>query len=199
LAVELEEIRFLRDGKLLSRSELDPIEYSEVMRDIDLFVSVSALGYKKDWDQIEETFSDVKSSLLIETMARSNGLVSIICNDLMLENDSLVEAITELLFALEVSTKKLPIPETVKTRALLLDLMLKESKIARRIRFDGRYVHVDTADGGCRINLASGLVFSATENRLLPIATQQTTIANEATGDTLLSRVYSLIVILAAD
>jgi hypothetical protein len=189
LAVELAEIRFSREGKILSTSELRPIEYSEVMRDIDLFTSISGLGYQEDWAQIEEILSDD----LKEKLAQINGQISILCNGLILDNDPLKENIVEYLCAMSMSVDKLPIPETVKTRAILLGFLLQKSKIADKVYIDGRYVHVDTTDGGYKINLATGLVFSAKDNQLLPISIKHKEISNAAGSDTLLSRVYSLV------
>lgn len=198
LAVALGKIRFLRDGAAISRCELSPIEYSEIIRDIDLFAAVCGLGYKKDWAQIEEVLSDQKDLLLVERLSRTDGWASNIFNELLIKDDPSAEAIAKLLCVLDVSMTKFPIAETVKTRALLLDLMLKGSKIADQVRVDERYVYVDTANGGCRINLSSGLVFSIRDNRLLPIAVKRISIADEAGSDTLLSRVYSLVLQLAA-
>lgn len=199
LAIKLAKIRFLQQDKVLSRSELQPIEYSEVMRDIDLFTSVAGLGYQRDWDQIEETFSEVRESRLMEKIVKIKGQTSIICNELILDNDPLENAIVKFLCALDISMERLPIPETVKTRSLLLGLMLKGSTIVDKISFDDRYVHIDNADGGCRINLSSGLVFSSRENRLLPVSAKCRAIANEAGKDTMLSRIYSLILMYASD
>lgn len=198
LAIELGKVRFLRGGAVISRSEISPIEYSEVMRDIDLFVAVCGLGYRKDWDQIEEVFYDLRNSILVERLARIDGRASTILNDLLIKRGSSAEAITKILCVLDVSMMKFPIAETVKTRALLLDLMLKGSKITDQVRIDDRYVYVDTNDGGCRINLASGLVFSVRDNQLLPVAAKRISKTSEAESDILLSRLYGLVLQLAA-
>lgn len=201
LAVELGDIQFLRKGKLLSRSGLRPIEYSEVMRDIDLFTSISGLGYKQDWDQVEDTVADLKGSIIFEKMSKINGQASVICNDLISDNTSLKDVLIKFLCTLETSMQKFPIPETVKTRAVLLDLMLQTSEIADQINIEGRYINVASADGdgGYRINLASGLVFSASDNRLIPVPDNLKIIENESGKDTLLSRIYSLVLMLARD
>lgn len=198
LAVELEQITFMQQGKILSPCELSPIVFSEVMRDIDLFTSVAGLGYREDWEQIEATFRDVRESELIAKMAKSKEQVSLICNGLILDEHPFKAQIAKFLCALDISMAKLPIPETVKVRSQLLSLMLRGSKVFDKSRIEGRYVHIDTNEGGCIINLASGLVFNAKDNRLMPISAKRKAIANEAGSDTLLARIYSLVFMLAS-
>jgi len=73
LFITSDQVRFYREGKEISLDDVPAIVYSEVMRDVDLFTSVCALGDDEGWtDQGErgiglftETFDPDQQSAVI--------------------------------------------------------------------------------------------------------------------------------------
>jgi uncharacterized protein DUF4132 len=57
-----DQVRFYRDRKEIAVDEVPAIVYSEVMRDIDLFTSVSAVGQDESWSDQGERGTGVVSS-----------------------------------------------------------------------------------------------------------------------------------------
>ncbi len=51
--VSTSEVRFYRNHKALLLEKLDPLLFSEVMRDVDLFVGVSSIGNDPNWEARE--------------------------------------------------------------------------------------------------------------------------------------------------
>ncbi len=47
--LETRQVRFLKAGTLCAMEEIDPAVFSEVMRDVDLFVSVTSIGNDPEW------------------------------------------------------------------------------------------------------------------------------------------------------
>src|SRR5262249_41200540 len=49
LFVESDQVRFYRDGREVGVDEVPALLYSEVMRDVDLFTTVCAIGEDENW------------------------------------------------------------------------------------------------------------------------------------------------------
>lgn len=199
LAVELAAIEIYKDDKQVSLESLSPILSSEVFREIDLLTAVSGLGYEGDWDDIEKTFKDSREDRVVERLSRAQDLISELPTEISQEVTSYQKALLNFLVLLDLAVEKRPIPETTKTRAYLLRLMLQESEAADKTRVEGRYAFVDGLEGSYKINLASGLIFDCVDNSLLGVAPKRkdVRISGEPSTDILLARIYSALLHLA--
>ena len=198
LAVELGAIEFSKDGRVIAAAEVPPLLYSELLRDIDLFTSVSGVGYRRDWEDIEAVFKELVEFRIQEQFASAGDSTSTILGNL-LENSPLSKALIDFLARLEAAVSDKPIPETVKVRAQLLEVLLRAASLADRIRIEGRYAFVDGPAGRYKINLASGLIFDCTNNGLCGVANRRgrADMPGETGSDILLAKIYETVRYLA--
>ncbi|MDA8018843.1 MAG: DUF4132 domain-containing protein [Thermoanaerobaculia bacterium] len=194
LGAELDGFQFYRGEKQLPAEAVPPLLHSEVLRDIDLATAVSGIGYRGDWDNIETLFSELGESKVLERLASAKGW-TLPAFARMVDSHPLGKAMVRALAVLDAAMERKPIPETVKTRGLLLEAMLRVSPQADRTRVQGRYVYVDGARGSYRINLSSGLVFDCKDNTLVGVGTTRARDnEDEVETDTLLTRIHETIV-----
>ena len=199
LAVELGDIHFSRRQSRLASAEVSPVVLSEMLRDVDLFTSVTGIGYRDDWEDLEASFKELAELKIQQRLASAGESAPNVYSELLSAAGPLREPLIAFLTRLEMALEKRPIPQTTRARGLLLQTLLNESSLADRTRVDGRYVYVDTTAGQYRINLASGLAFSMNDNRWLGVVgkTGSDVISGEAGNDALLSMIHGAITALA--
>ncbi len=192
LAVELTEIRFMRDAREISSAEISPILCSEVLRDIDLFVSVAGVGYRRDWEETESVFAELVDMQIDQALDGSKSGATAILAGLLEQKPSLT-VLAELLLRIEAAVDAKPVTGVVKMRRDLLSRLLDQTSLERCTRLEPRNVFVDGPDGQYRINLASGLIFNCADNSLIGSVEKERSarLNGEAGNDVLLAKIYS--------
>jgi len=75
LFIGSDQVRFYRDGREIAMDEVPAILYSEVMRDVDLFTSVSAIGEDETWaDQGDRGMGIFSDGLTVQELS---GLIDL--------------------------------------------------------------------------------------------------------------------------
>ena len=75
LFIGSDQVRFYRDGREIAMDEVPAILYSEVMRDVDLFTSVSAIGEDETWADQGDRGAGIFSDGL--TVQELSGLIDL--------------------------------------------------------------------------------------------------------------------------
>jgi hypothetical protein len=198
LAVELTGIRFMRGAREISSTEVPPVLCSEVLRDIDLFVSVASVGYQRDWEETESVFAELVDMQIDWALGRNQSGAPAILAELLEQNPALT-VLAELLLRIEAAVDAKPITGVLKMRRELLRRLLDQSSLASSTRIDMRNVFVDGPGEQHRINLSSGLVFNCADNSLIGSVEKERSarLDGEAGSDMLLAKIYSAIKRLA--
>lgn len=194
LAVELTGIRFMRDAREISSTEIQPILCSEVLRDIDFFVSVAGVGYQRDWEETESVFAELVDMQIDRALGgNKSGAPAILAR--LLEQNPTLTMLAELLLRIEAAVDAKPVTGVLRMRRELLSRLLDQSSLASCTRIDARNVFVDGPGGQHRINLASGLVFNCADNSLTGSVEKERSakLDGEARSDMLLAKIYSAI------
>jgi len=193
LAVEICGIEFTQNEMPIDATEITPLIYSEVIRDIDLFTSVSGIGLKSDWAQIESLFKETHENRAIAQMLESQEAWDRLYGQHTEMQDSFNNPLTQFFSILERAHQVIGIPKTVKTRALLLDKLIENTRLASKVHIQDNFVVLEGQTTRYKINLGSGLLYDAEQNQLIPHRARTRSLDNAARGDILLSRIYTLI------
>ena len=171
-----DQVRFYRDGELLSLADVPPLVFSEVMRDVDLFVGVASIGNDPNWGpaaseseierpgarEAERQFADYWQSF-------SFGELS----------------------------------ESAKTRASVLREIVPCLNIADRCTFEERFLVVRGKLRTYRIHLGSGNILMEPGSQYLCIVRSHDALAPKVLlpfeGDATLSLILSKAILLSAD
>jgi hypothetical protein len=162
VAVGLGDIIFYQDNKEVSAALLPTQLVSEILREIDFFVSISAVGNTADWRQFEADIRDSKTQEFYEYFSSDKSIDEYIKNGL---NQKEIDNAAQLYSALTSAQNNLPIFKTNETRSALIGIWLHVVKLTRFTHVDNRYVYV-RGTNNYKISISTGLIYKVPEQTI---------------------------------
>jgi len=162
LAVGLGKINLYEGEQVIELSALSPQVASEVMREIDFVVSVSALGNTEDWIQL---CRDLEDSNRVEFTKYLNSDKTLVSYAKRSANESELAFMSQLFGVVTNAYSRLPVFKTIEARASILKLLLGSVPDGVQIEFDKRYVYI-RGNVDRKICFATGLVYRLPESSI---------------------------------
>jgi hypothetical protein len=172
LAVQVKSLAFEHEDRPLDHHEVDPVVYSEILRDVDMFVSRSAIGAAADWQSLQvewATLAEEDRQRVLEASALDTEVRSLMgAFELLVRPKERSQPgwLASFIASVAAALANRPLPQSIRIRGELLRRLLPMHGLDTCSHIDGAHLFVIGASGEYRIHLGSGACFDA-ENRFI--------------------------------